>query len=62
MGDRANIVVKCDDEQVVFYTHWSGYRIANILANALRRGRGRWNDFQYLNRIIFCEMIKDDVM
>lgn len=33
-----------------------------ILKAALDRGRGRWSDRPYLIRIIFSEMIKDDIL
>jgi hypothetical protein len=62
MGDRANILVKKsekkEEEQVCFYTHWAGTELPATLRSALIRGRGRWDDFQYLTRIIFCEMLK----
>lgn len=61
MGDRANIIVKHGNEQVVLYTHWSGDVLPEILADALERGRDSWSDFQYLTRIIFSEMIQGDV-
>lgn len=32
------------------------------LQNALIRGKDRWDDVQYLTRIIFSEMIKDDIL
>jgi len=57
MGDRANIVVKSGDEQVVLYTHWGGSELPETLRLALERGKDRWDDFQYLTRIIFCQMI-----
>lgn len=57
MGDRANIVVKQGDEQVCLYSHWGGSGLDGVLARALKRGKSRWDDFQYLTRIIFCEMI-----
>lgn len=62
MGDRGNIIVCDRDDTVYLYTHWYGSELHNILKSALARGVSRWNDFQYLTRIIFCEMIKDDVM
>lgn len=62
MGDRANIVVTDRHNHIVLYAHWAGTELPNILKSALKRGEGRWDDFQYLTRIIFCEMIKDDVM
>lgn len=68
MGDRANIVMKqniSDDQlgtEIFFYTHWSGHELPQILQDALKRGEGRWNDESYLGRIIFCEMIKGEVL
>lgn len=64
MGDRANIVIEADQGMfpapVFFYTHWSGYWIKPDLQRALVKGRDRWNDSQYLARVIFCEMIGTD--
>lgn len=63
MGDRANICMKEeDDKEVYLYTHWQGSDLPSILQDALKRGRGRWSDNQYLARIIFCEMVKDSVL
>lgn len=65
MGDRGNIAVQFDGyktRRVWFYTHWSGSEIDSIIAAALARGKGRWNDDQYLPRIIFCELVKDHVL
>lgn len=70
MGDRANIAIKQNDLQtkdgepvhIYFYTHWSGEDLPMILQSALRRGEPRWNDTPYLSRIIFSEMIQDDVL
>lgn len=31
------------------------------LAKALDRGRDRWTDSEYLTRIIFCDMVRDDM-
>lgn len=58
MGDRSNILVKSGSEQVCLYTHWAGSELHKTLKSALIRGEDRWNDFQYLTRIIFCEMVK----
>ncbi len=57
MGDRANVIVKSGDEQVVLYTHWNGEGLPELVRVAMARGKERWNDFQYLTRIIFCNMI-----
>ena len=62
MGDRGNIFIADGEEHGVYlYAHWHGSVLPGILRNALRRGRDRWSDTQYLARIIFCEMIRDDV-
>jgi len=62
MGDRANIVVTSGDEQVCLYSHWAGSDLPVILKAALIRGEGRHDDFLYLTRIIFCEMIQKHLM
>lgn len=71
MGDRANIVVLDDQystddgsdrKATFFYTHGGGTELPKILKEALTRGTSRWTDTSYLARIIFCEMIKDDVL
>jgi hypothetical protein len=58
MGDRANVVVKESDEQVCLYTHWNGYELPSVLQAALKRGADRIDDFQYITRIIFCDMVR----
>lgn len=61
MGDRGNIKVLDEPSgsgAVYLYTHWGGSDIKTYLANALDRGRDRWDDPAYLARIIFCEMLK----
>lgn len=68
MGDRANVCIvqhprgNKPDGLVYLYTHWGGYELPQTVANALIRGKGRWDDESYLARIIFSEMIKDDVL
>lgn len=56
MGERGNIHLIQED--IWFYTHWRGYMTDEIVAMALDRGRGRWTDPTYLNRIIFCQLVK----
>ena len=58
MGDRANVNVKGsdDDTGVFLYTHWGGTELPNTLKRALAK-KWRWEDDQYLARIIFDEMI-----
>ncbi len=61
MGDRASIVVKDGEDRVYLYTHWNGLgTLATDLRDALAR-RERWDDAQYLARIIFCRMVREDL-
>jgi hypothetical protein len=60
MGDRANVYFK--QAGVCLYTHWCGSELAVDVRNALRRGKDRWSDFQYLTRIVFCTMVNADIM
>jgi hypothetical protein len=53
MGDRGNVRLIGRDGEVWFYTHWRGTEIPEALKDALKRGRDRWDDEPYLNRIIF---------
>lgn len=62
MGDRGNIELKYQKGAIYLYSHWGGSELGDVLKNALIRGKERWDDSQYLGRIIFSEMIKDDVM
>jgi len=62
MGDRGNIVLKQEPYSDIFlYTHWGGTDIAPLLKKALVRGHERWSDEPYLARIIFSEMVSDDI-
>jgi len=67
MGERGQIRVveekterEFDDEfdhDVYLYTHWNGPELEDIVFKALSV-RERWDDPEYLTRIIFCEMLK----
>ena len=57
MGDRAQVHIV--DTDVWLYTHWGGRELPTVVAEALGR-RERWNDPEYLARIIFEEMTGDD--
>jgi len=59
MGDRGNIGIVQDGgkDTVFLYSHWGGSELPATLQNALKREM-RWNDPNYLARIIFCEMVK----
>lgn len=59
MGDRANVkIVQKYCGEVFLYTHWRGSELPTTIQTAMKRGEGRWNDAQYLARILFCEMVK----
>jgi len=63
MGARANVVLDYGKNQKIYlYSHWGGESLEEVLKDALERGKSRWNDDSYLARIIFSEMIKDDVL
>ena len=61
MGDRANILIGGvnggEFRGVYLYTHWSGTELPLTLQDALKK-QWRWDDEQYLARIVFCEMVK----
>lgn len=66
MGDRAHIKMltpsKDDNKSGVYmYSHWGGYRLPQVLAKALDRGKSRWGDESYLARIVFSELVRDDI-
>jgi hypothetical protein len=60
MGDRGNIVVKDGNSKVYLYSHWCGSQLPEIARASLKRGKDRWNDGQYLARILFTDMINGD--
>ena len=61
MGERNNILLVNDG--IYLYSHWKTKEELEIdLKKALIRGKSRWDDSQYLNRIIFSEMIKEEIL
>lgn len=58
MGDRGQVLIV--DEKVYLYTHWEASELVETVRRALAR-KQRWDDPEYLARIIFCEMVGDDV-
>ena len=60
MGDRGNVVCYDGRGNVWFYTHWRGSELPELIKTALQNGKDRWDDPQYLNRIIFSEIVKGD--
>lgn len=65
MGDRANVLIGDinggEFRGVYLYTHWSGTELPLTLQTALKK-QWRWDDAQYLARIVFCEMVKGKEM
>lgn len=64
MGDRANVYLEMSGKDgqpdgIYLYTHWKGHAWPELLREALSFGRGRWNDDQYLARIITSRMFAD---
>jgi hypothetical protein len=68
MGMRRNIALDYGSQpdgtarKIYFYTHWGAEGLEDCLRAALIRGRDRWGDPAYLARIIFSEMIADEVL
>lgn len=46
---------------VYLYTYEDGHKLPLILQNSLKKDEKRWGDQAYLARIIFCEMVKNDI-
>jgi hypothetical protein len=64
MGTRGNIRVHDGnpDRGVLLYSHWDADTVLpEAVKSGLTRGKGRWDDFPYLTRIIFCDLIRDDL-
>jgi len=65
MSTRAQVKIisnEKSDQPIYLYQHYDGYDLFGIVIDALQRDSDRINDFEYLNRIIFSEMIKDNLM
>lgn len=62
MGDRGNIKVNDGLRSVYLYTHGKGSQLPEIVQKAMRTdvARARWDDAQYLARILFCELVGKD--
>jgi len=56
MGTRAQVFIK--DTGVYLYQHYDGYNLYETVVAALKK-KMRWDDPEYLARIIFDEMTKD---
>jgi hypothetical protein len=60
MGDRAQIAVETYDGDVFLYTHSGGSEVLEDAKRALDLGRERWEDPEYLARIVFDTMKGSD--
>lgn len=63
MGDRAQVKILMnnwdnDTPAVYLYTHWDSSYLLETVKSALAK-EWRWNDQEYLARIIFDEMISE---
>lgn len=54
MGDRGQVLIK--DEKVYLYTHWGASDMEADVKRAMAK-QWRWDDPEYLGRIIFDEMV-----
>lgn len=62
MGDRGHIHLHHGVESGTYiYAHCSGSQLPDYVRQGLERGESRWDDAPYLNRIIFCTLVEDDV-
>lgn len=60
MGDRANVKIKeRTGTSIYVYTHWEGHEWPEKLREALKAGRERWHDDQYLQRFLITELCKE---
>ena len=61
MGDRfvVGFQDKPENSIVYLYSHWGGEAQEKILANALDKAQGRWNDPDYGTRIVVSQIVGD---
>lgn len=55
MGSRGQVYMR--DTGVYLYTHWSADELVEKVRAALSK-RWRWDDPEYLTRIVFCQMVR----
>ena len=59
MGDRGQVMLEYRNGKTIYlYTHWSATELAQNVREALAK-KERWDDDEYLARIIFCQMLKN---
>ena len=61
MATRGSVKIVEGDDVIYLYQHWDGDTLPETVKQALIRGESRWGDFPYLARIVFSEMVKDDI-
>ena len=62
MGNRANIqFVEENGGTMYFYSHWGGFETMKKAVKTALMKHERWDDDAYLARIIFCQLVKDDI-
>jgi len=59
MGDRAQVLV--EDNGVYLYTHWGSDTLLQDLKKWIFLARPRWDDPEYFARVIFSNMIADNL-
>lgn len=61
MGARTQVKVTGHHHPVYLYAHWgAGLQTLGDVQQALKM-QARWDDPEYLVRIIFCQMVQDDI-
>jgi hypothetical protein len=60
MGDRAQVAIKSGNDKVYLYTHWNGSELVTNVKKSMGRAKDRWDDYEYLARVIFCDLVKGD--
>ena len=61
MGDRGNVKLVYENKSKIYiYSHWTRSELPQLVANALHFGESRWDDEQYLARVIFQTVIDND--
>lgn len=60
--NNANIFIKNSNNTGVYLYSKMGDKLPVVLQNALKRGKDRWGDTPTMTRIIFSEMIQNDVL
>lgn len=62
MGDRSNIKITYPSgESIYFYGHWMGARNIEIARDVLSTSGDRAGDPEYLARMVFSRMVRDDI-